>query len=356
MPLNNIEQLKQQDKKEVWRSLEFFGDQVRQVIDDSLNIHFSADYAKVNNIVVHGMGGSNLGAHITRALFADTLKVPLMIVDDYTVPAFVNEKTLYILSSYSGNTEEVLSVYDEVQKRGAKMAAITAVGGGKLEQLMLDEDIPGYIFDTKFNPCGLPRVAVGYAVMGIAALLARVGFLSLNIDEMRVSVDKLEVWTRRLRLDEPMENNPAKTIANQLHGKMPLILAAEFLSGNLQAMRNQFCESAKNFAGFLVLPDMNHFALEGMTFPKSNSKNLVVVYFHSNLYSDHVIKRARITKEVFTKNNIPVFEYCLTGATKIEQSLEMLQFGGYLSYYLGLLNGVDPAITPWVDYLKGRMG
>lgn len=350
--INNINKI---DITSGYKSLELLPDQIRQVVEDSLVIKIPKDYSEINNIVVAGMGGSNLGARIAKVLFANELKVPLDVLAGYQVPAYVDEKTLFILSSYSGTTEEVLSVYPEAKKRGAKLLGITSKSGKGLEQLMLKDDIPGYIFEPKFNPANSPRLAVGYAVFGLAILLAKAGLLKLETNEIEKLVNVMEINDRKLRPEVSAELNIAKQIAVKLRNKIPTIVGAEFLEGNVFIMRNQFCETAKNFANYLVAPDLNHFSMEGLSFPANNKNNMIFLFFESDLYSDRIQERISLTKRVVEKNDISTIVHKLTGSAKLEQSMEMLQFASYVTYYLAMLNEQNPIPNPWVDWFKENL-
>ncbi|MBU0897888.1 SIS domain-containing protein [Patescibacteria group bacterium] len=338
------------------KSIESLADQLKQVLEDSFLVKLPHDYSKINNIVVNGMGGSNLGARIIKAVFNEQIKVPLLIEPGYNIPAFVNENTLYLLSSYSGNTEEVLSVYQEVKKLKAKIIVITSdEKNNKLLKIMLKDDLPGYIFKTNFNPSNQTRLGQGYMILGTAILLANTGLFELIIDEIKNIISNLEIWDRELRPIVKEKLNLAKQIAQQLYNKQPIIVTAEFLTGNGHTLRNQLCENSKNFASFLTLPELNHYAMEGLANPTNNSQNLVVLFFNSILYHQRIQKRLKITNQIVKKNKIIALEHILRGKSKLEQSFEMLQFGTWISYYLGILNNVNPIEIPWVDLFKEKL-
>ena len=353
--LDDINYINKIDVDKGYKSFELLPDQIRQVLGDSLAISIPSEYSQVNNIVVAGMGGSNLGARLAKGLFVDELKAPLDILAGYEVPAYVDENTLFVLSSYSGTTEEVLSVYPEAKKRGAKIIGITSKSGKGLERMMMEDDIPGYIFEPKHNPSNSPRLAVGYAIFGLAVLLARAGMMKLDVKEIENIVDVMEVNDRGLRPEAGSEINKAKQIALELRGKLPVVVAAEFLSGNAFIMRNQFCETAKNFANYLVLPDLNHFAMEGLAYPGGNKNSIVFINFLSDLYAERVQERFELTKQVVEKNGLKVVEYKLKGESRLEQSMEMLQFASYVTYYLAMLNEQNPLPNPWVDWFKDSL-
>ncbi len=355
--LDNQKIYKKFDTGGVAKSIEQLADQVRQVLEEARLVKVPADYSKVTQVIVNGMGGSNIGIRIVKSVFAYQLKVPVTITPGYEVPASVNKNTLYLISSYSGTTEEPLSVYKEVKKRGAKVMAITVDSKkSKLMRLMLKENIPGYIFKPEFNPSGQPRLGLGYSVFGVAMLLAKAGLFKIEVKKMEEIIASLELWDRELRPEVSMKTNRAKQIAYKLYNKQPVLVAAEFLAGNVQALRNHFCECSKNYASYLVLPDLNHFALESLANPKSNRENLAFLFFDSFFYHARVQKRSELTKEIVKKNKVAVISYKLRGLNKLEQAFETLQLGSWVTYYLAILNQVNPVNIPWVDWFKKKLG
>lgn len=356
MNLNDVKQFKKLDKDGVAESLEQLPDQIRQVLDEARLIKIPKDYAKINEVVIAGMGGSNLAAYIIRSALSDKLKKPLTILSGYQVPAHVGPQTLYVISSYSGTTEEPLSTYREVKRRGAKIIAITAeMPKNKLKALMIKEDIPGYIFNPLHNPANQPRMAVGYAIFGLSVMLAKAGLFKIDVRETEDMIASLKIWSQRLKTDIPASKNSAKQIANILNSKIPVLVGAEHLAGNLHALRNQINENAKLFAAYLELPDLNHHAMEGLAHPKTNKNNLLFLFFDSKLYHKRVQKRSALTKIVVEKNGIKTLSVEMIGKTKMVQAFELLQFGSWLSYYLGALYNVDPVKIPWVDWFKQKM-
>jgi glucose/mannose-6-phosphate isomerase len=313
------------------------------------------EYAKITNVVVNGMGGSNLGAHIARSLWACEIKVPIAIAPGYGVPAMVGKNTLYIISSYSGTTEEPLSTYREAKKRGAKIMGITAKGSGRLEALMMKDNLPGYIFSPDYNPSSQPRLGVGYSAFGLAVLLAKAGLFKINHKEMEEVISEMELRTRRLKPSEPLNINAAKMLAEEIYGRIPVLVGAEFTAGILHFIRNVLNECAKSFASYLILPDLNHYAMEGLVNPNTNKKNLAFVFFNSKLYHSRIQRRAALTKEVVEKNGVKTAAYEFTAKTKLEQGFELMQVGLWMSFYLGLLYGMDLAKIPWVDWFKNKL-
>ncbi|MCU0678984.1 MAG: hypothetical protein MUC28_00865, partial [Planctomycetes bacterium] len=343
MNLNDVKKIKTLDSGRVAESIELLPDQIRQVLIDVRLVKIPRDYAKITNVVVNGMGGSNLGARMIKHLWGDQIKQPISITPGYQVPAFVGRDTLYIISTYSGTTEESLSVYKEIKKRGAKITGITCHGPkNALEKLMIKDNIPGYVFTPEYNPSAQPRLGLGYSVFGMAAIMAKVGLFKLITREIEDIIASMEIWSRRLRPEEAIKSNVAKQLALALFNRTPILVGAEFLSGNLHIIRNQLNESSKLFSSYLALPDLNHYAMEGLKNPASNQRTLSFLFIDSKLYHPRVQKRARLTKEIVKKNGIPVVSCELKGTNPVAQACELLQLGSWLSFYLGMLYNVDP--------------
>ena len=355
MNLDNLNKIKQLDTGQVAESISLLPDQARQVLENARLIKLPREYSRITQVVINGMGGSNIGARIIKYAFADQIKAPISIEPGYGVPAHVNVNTLYVISSYSGNTEEPLSAYKEAKRRKAKIIAITSHGKGKLEKLMIKDNIPGYIFKPKHNPSGQPRLGLGYSFFGLAVLLAKAGLFKINVKEMENIIASLEIWDRKLRPRIKTKNNKAKQIAAKLYGKTTTLIAAEFLTGNVKALRNQMSENSKHLPNYLTLPELNHFAMEGLAYPIGNKRASAFIFFDSDLYHPRIQKRSYLTKQVVKKNNIKIIEHKLQGGAKLIQTFEMLQIGAWITYYLGMLNGVNPVNIPWVDWFKKRL-
>lgn len=356
MNLDDQKVYKKLDLGRVAESIESLALQMKQVLKQADSIKVPLEYGKVTQIVANGMGGSNIGIGMIRSALNDRIKIPITIAAGYQVSASVNENTLYLLSSYSGNTEEVLSVYAEVKKRGAKVLAICEQGESKLARLMKEENISGFIFRPDNNPSGQPRLGLGYSVLGVAMLLARAGLAEIKQGEIEKIIAKLEARGTELLPVKSAKTNRAKQAALELYNKIPVIVGAEFLVGNLTILRNQFNETSKNFAAYLELPDLNHFALESLANPENNKNNLIFLFIDSPFYHPRLQKRSDLTKQVVKKNKIKYIEHKLTGASRLEQAFEMLQFGSWVTYYLAMLNNVNPVKIPWVEWFKKELG
>lgn len=336
--------VKDVDPKNVSASTGMLPDQCRQIWEEAKKVEFPQSYQDIDNIVVCGMGGSAYGGYVVSSLLKDQLRTSVISNNDYHLPGFVNDKTMVVLSSYSGGTEETISCADETLGKRLKMVAIT--GGGKLAEIFRGNNLPALIFDGKFNPSGQPRLGTGYIILGTIGLLNGLGLITISDEEVEDAIGEL------VRNQEAIKQL-AQELAPKLDGFIPLIIGAEFLSGNTHIIRNQINETAKSFADYALLPELNHHLMEGLKNP--SDKKLVVLFLESDFYSEKIKKRVEVTKDVVGKNNVFSASYQAQGSSKLSQMLNVLSFGGYLSLDLAILYGQDPSVIPWVDYFKEQL-
>lgn len=345
------ELIKNLDLSNVYGSVLAFADQVTDAWFQAEKVEIPSDYYGVKNIVVAAMGGSALGARFIQALYRDTLKIPLEIVNDYKLPGYVGKETLVIANSYSGTTEEVIAAYQEAKDRGAKIYCTAA--GGILSQITRADHIPLFLINPIYNPSNQPRMSLGYSIGSMAQLLTALRLINLNIEDVGKACDFVKTLVEQFKL-EKTDNIAIKT-ATGLVGKVPIIIAAGHLFGAVHAAKNQINENAKTFAASFPIPELNHHLMEGLSYPLSDPENLAFIFYESNLYSQRVQKRFKLTKELTEKNGIKNYTYETQGKNQLEQALEVVQFGAFVGFYLAMLNGVNPAPIPIVDWFKEEM-
>ncbi|MBT4856640.1 hypothetical protein HON52_00430 [Candidatus Uhrbacteria bacterium] len=343
---------KRYDKDEVAFGIERLSEQVQIAWQQTRRIQVPKAYRGVENIVVAGMGGSALGIHVIVNTLSEMIKKPVIITRDYRLPGFVNSKTLVILSSFSGGTEEILYAGREAKKRKAKMMVITT--GGKLAAFGKREKLPMYNFEPG-DLAKQPRLGVGFTLAGTLGLLQRAGMVKVGRQEIDAFASAMSEVVDTCALDVKVSKNPAKTVAQEIEGRPILIVASEHLSASAHIMRNQISETGKQFVECHKIPKMNHYFMEGLTYPKGFVKKFVVVMLKSKFYHRQNQKRYDITAELFEKLGAKVVEYDAGGGSRFAEAGELLQFSTFTSYYLAMLNKVNPIKIPYVDWFKEEL-
>ncbi len=342
--LSNPLSFKNLDPKDVFGSTGLLADQCEQIWEDAKPLNFPENYTGFENIVLCGMGGSAYSSYIIQSLFKDKLNIPLIFNNDYDLPAFANSKSLIILSSYSGTTEESLACAKEAIEKNLKVTAIT--NGGPLSEILKENNMPALIFDPRNNPSGQPRLGTGYMILGTIILLNKLGILSLTDEEIKTAISELRENQEKIMQD-------AMSLAPKLKDYFPLIMCSGFLLGNAHVLRNQFNETSKSFAAFEDIPELNHHLMEGFKYP--TDLKMKTLFLDSNLYDPKHLKRIKLTEDVVTQNHIESLHFQVPGTTKLSQMLSVLSFGGFVTFYLGVLYGEDPSLIPWVDYFKAEL-
>lgn len=351
--LDDIAAIKKIDTVNVLGSIEQLAGQCEQAWSEVSQIKFPDSYKNINNIVFSGMGGSALGAYVIKSLLENSLPVPFEVVNDYMLPAYVNENTLVILGSYSGTTEETVKCAKKALEKKAQTTGLAT--GGTLAQLFKDAAVPVYIFNPKFNPSNQPRLGTGYSVFGILAILQKLGLVTIDNQDVEETICILEKGRQTYGVDIPISQNKSKQLAQTWLNKIPIIVSAEFLTQVGRVIRNQLHESAKSFAAYHEIPELNHHLMEGLSNPKTNKEVLRFLFLSSPGYCAKIKKRFTITHDVVAKQGIAIDDFVPTADSHLAQALECIQFGAYTNYYLAMLYDLDPSKIPWVDYFKAEL-
>ncbi len=304
-------------------------------------------YGDVRNITVIGMGGSAIGGDLAAALLADELKVPMSVHRDYGLPAFIGRDSLVIASSYSGNTEETLSAFEEARKRGAKVLALTT--GGTLATQARAANYPVVTFSYKARP----RATLGYSLGLVLGSLTRLGLtrdLSADIDAAIADLAKLEE-----RVHEGARTNDAKKLAIELYGRVIFAYGAGVMGVMARRVKGQWNENAKNWSAYDVMSELNHNAVVGFPNPQIAREAITVLLLRSDRDNPRHKIRFDVTRELLDRASIQHKSLEFGGTNLLSEVLQMTLYTDYVSFYVALLNGADPSPNTAIDYLKDRL-
>lgn len=354
LDLDDVAGMKKLDKSNVYGSVDQLSKQCLHAWESTQNLIIPHSYKKVNKIVMCGMGGSGLAARVIESVFLNKIKLPLHRVNDYDLPKWVDENTLVLISAYSGFTEEPIQCTHQAILKKTKWMAIGA--GGLLIDLAKKHKVPYYIIDPIYNPSKQPRLAIGYSVIGQLVLVAKAGVISFSKKEIDVMAEVMNNVVIKTNNSVPEKQNMAKQIAKKIHQKQIVYVAAGHMIAAAHTSKNQMNENAKHFSTIFEIPELNHHLMEGLRFPPINKQSLLFLFVDSNLYAKRIRERFAITEEIVKKNGIETIVWEATSKNLLSQVFEFVQFGGFVNFYLSMLNGIDPAPIPWVDYFKTKLG
>lgn len=353
MNLDNISAIKKLDKKSVAESIANLPKQITTSWDVAKKVKLPPTFGKAGNIIFCGMGGSNLASELVKRVFGSQIKVPMILVRSYNLPSFADKNSLIIIDSYSGNTEETVSCLNQAMKIKAKIICISS--GGKIETLAKKNQLVHFKLNASLNPSGQPRYDVGSQLGTALNIFSRLKIITLKEQELILATQNLITLGAGLALGTKAKNNIAKKLSTELSGHSLYIVASEHLSANAHILANQINESAKQLASPYKIPELNHHFLEALVNPKRVIRNTAFVFLASSDYSPMITKRFSVTKKILDENSIANVIIKSPASGALNQSLEILAIGSWVSFYLAMINGVNPAEIPWVNYFKSEL-
>jgi glucose/mannose-6-phosphate isomerase len=321
--------------------IEDFPKQLKRGIIMSADIRFPKPAGEIRNVVIAGMGGSGIGANHVASFVFDDMKVPLTILKNYELPAFVNAHTLFIASSFSGNTEETLIAFEQAVERKAIIACITS--GGKLKERALELNLT---LSELPNEAPSPRAFLGYSFTQLLYVLELYGVISNFFEtQLQEAIWLLEQEQKNIRKD-------AEKLAKQLAGKLTVIYADDRFYAPVVRLQQQLNENSKQLAHVNVFPEMNHNELVGYLEPKSIWKDTVVLLIRTDFDHPRVKKRMDVCKPIFKETAGQLIEIKTQGDYVLEQSVYLIHLFDWISWYVAQENQVDAFEIKNIDYLK----
>lgn len=322
-------------------------EQCQEAWEAAQSLDLPADYGNVHRIVVLGMGGSAIAGDLWRVLLQRESAVPIFNVRQYDLPPFVDDRTLVVASSFSGNTEETLSAFQQALPTQTKKLVITT--GGRLLTLARANGIPLFTYQY----AGEPRSALGWSLMPLLAVSRRLGLMQGIGEEVAEAVSVMQSMRQRIGEDAPTAGNPAKQLAQRLHERLPVIYGAGPLAEVAHRWKTQLNESGKVWCFYEELPELHHNAIIGYRLPEAIAKRITVVFLRSaDLIHPRVLLRYDFTQRLLAEAGVDSAEVASQGRSALAQMMSLIYFGDYVSAYLAFLYGVDPTPTTVIDELK----
>lgn len=299
---------------------------------------------KYSTIVYCGLGGSSISGDLLVDYLSGELSIPFIVVRGYDLPAGVNKDTLIIISSYSGNTEETISCFNQALKKNCKIVAITS--GGKVEQEAIKYKIPLIKIESGFQP----RYALYLGFFSLLKLMQEIGFV--NEDQL---VKKIIDLLSKRGEELSKENSRAVHIAEQLIGFIPVIYSAGFLSSAAYRFKCQINENSKLHAFHHILPEMNHNEIIGYESYKEKQLNAKVIYLLDKDYLPQLLKRFNILKELLSNQKLDILSLESSENDKKVRIMDLIFLCDWISFYAAVLRGYDPSEIDFILEMKKRL-
>ncbi len=298
-------------------------------------------------VIIAGVGGSAAGGRLAIAALGARLRRPVVVADSYRLPGWSGPDTLIFACSYSGDTEETLSAYDDAAAREAPR--LVATTGGGLARRAREQGI-----SMVSLPAGLqPRAAVGYSLVGALEAAALGGATSPVQDE----IDSAAALAERLAIEwgpDAPEDSEAKMLARALHGTVPVIAGAELAGAAAYRWKCQLNENAAIPAFASVLPEADHNEVVGWKGAQGLARFSYVSLEDPGAHPRNAL-RAGLTAEIAKRGAHPVIRVRARGATPVERLVSLVLLGDIVSIYAAILRQADPVDIPAIDGLKAAL-
>ena len=303
--------------------------------------------AEIQNVILGGMGGSALYAELYRVWPGPAL--PFEIVRDYNLPNYASENTLFISSSFSGNTEEALSTLAQAEERGCTIAVITA--GGRLKEIAEEKGYPLALLDAGIPQ---PRMSALNSLKALLTVLEAAGVENGKVDKLvstgKSMIDVAASW----RPDVPVSQNEAKQVANELMGRSVVVYSGRNMFPVANKMKISCNENAKNVAWVNFFPEQNHNEFIGWS-SHPVDKPYAVVNILSSFEHERIGKRFEVQSKLLSGRRPEPVQIELQGESLLEQLLYGVVLTDMITLYLAFLNNIDPSPVDLVEKMKTEL-
>jgi glucose/mannose-6-phosphate isomerase len=295
---------------------------------------------RIDNVLIAGLGGSGIGGKIISQVVWDTCTVPIAVVHNYDIPAWVSEHTLFVACSYSGNTEETLAALEQAMQKGAQIACITS--GGKLEALAKSQG-----FNMIKIPGGQPpRTSFGYNALQQLFVLQAYGLIPDNFaGDLSRAANLLEENQSQIKVE-------AAAIANKLSGTIPVVYAETNFEGVAIRLRQQINENSKMLAWHHTVPEMNHNELVGWA---GGDERFAAIFLRTSEDNPRSSMRMDLNIDLIKNYTHKIVELRSMGQSRLEQVYYLIHLGDWISQYLARENGINPLEIEVIDHLKSAL-
>lgn len=320
--------------------IENFANQLQEGYAIASQLIISKPFPSFHNIAILGLGGSAFGGELVKNYTEKNLSIPITIIRDYTIPKFINENTLVIASSYSGNTEETLFALKECIEADAFIVCITS--GGKLMQIAKEKGFPYIQLPTGYPP----RAAAGFSFISKISILQKLHLIPDFATDLQETLQIVQSFS---------DFETVQQITQNFYQKIPVIYSSPSFESIAIRLRQQIQENAKQLCWHHVIPEMNHNELVGWELPAWALEKTHVLIIRSNQDYLRIQYRMDFLKEKLGSKNVQVSEIFLKGNSKMAQLIYGLHFADWVSYKLALENKVDPMPVHVIDELKNSL-
>jgi glucose/mannose-6-phosphate isomerase len=358
--LDDPEEVEAADPDGMLRQVASSAAQVRSSLQATQETDFGEVVAagRPRAIVVAGMGGSGIAGDVLGAVCGPGCPVQIASVHGYQLPGWVSAADLVIAVSCSGSTEETLAAAEEAVRRGCRLIGVGGAGSA-LAGLAEQARAPF----VPVRSAGMPRSTLWGLSVPLIGAAARLGLCEAGPEAHEAAAAVLEGISQRCRPDSDSFVNPAKAMALELAGTLPMIWGTSALTG-VAAYRFacQLNENAKYPAIHGVLPEANHNQVVAFDGPFARDPGggdpavpVRLVTLADVQEHPQVTRRREASVRLASERGIGVTELAAAGDHPLERLASLVQLIDYATVYLGIALGYDPSPITAIQELKASI-
>jgi len=312
--------------------------------------HIAVDFPKPVNIVIAGLGGSAIGGEIMKDWAKYRVKVPIEVSREYQLPAYAGKKTLVLICSYSGDTEETLSSFLDALKRGCMIYCISS--GGAVIKYAKKLKIP-YLQVPGGMP---PRAALPYMLVPQLVLLEKMGLAKGVKVELAEATALLEKICQENGPNCPTRDNFAKTTAYHIGDTAPVIYGWGMYQSIARRFKQQFNENSKSAAKWDNFPELDHNDIVGWECRGEQIRYFSIIFIRDIDNEPTEIEcRLDVTKGIMERAGLIMFDLKVEGKTPLARMISTIVIGDFTSIYLAVMRGADPTPVNSITHLKNEI-
>ena len=344
--LDDLIRMARVDRSDMTGAIGRFPDHFLEINKHSNDVEFASRRPDPQNLVLMGMGGSASAADVALDWFRDEIEVPAIVQREPHLPGFVDSNTLFIAISYSGQTSETLSAFQEARRRGSNLVGIGA--GGKLASICRSFNVPF----VGVTPAIAPRAALGQLIVATANALEALDLVHRTSRGMLNAGKELVRLRTRVKKETPLANNPAKRLARKLQARFTVAYSLQRMSSVARRFKNQLAENSKVAAKYDVLPEAGHNEVEAWHPQGLPLLPLIIRDWKESRFETDIV--GAFSSTIRSASHTEPVEVRLRGQNRLSRLLLPIFFLDYVSVYLAVLRNVDPTPTPLIDEYKKR--
>lgn len=301
---------------------------------------------KFSNLILTGLGGSAISGDLIKNYLSNEINVPFIVNRNYSLPGYADENTLLIASSYSGNTEETISVLDQAISKKCSILVLTT--GGKAEILATSNNIPVIKLKSGFQP----RYALGISFFSVLVALEKLGMIPSQKSEIE---QILNLWKSN-GIEYSKDGNSAFTIAENLLGFIPVIYSiADLTSAAGYRFKCQLNENSKMHAFHNEIPEMNHNEIIGWETYSEKTFPVKIINLLDDQCNPQIKKRFVFLNEIFSENKIDIINLSSKENNFKVRLLDLIYLCDWITFYIAVQRGFDPSEINYINKLKNRL-